>query len=206
MNLPNKITLLRIMLIPFVIFFYLASSFIPGAKLIATILFIVAVLTDFVDGKIARGQNLVTVLGTFLDSIADKMLVSTGLLLVVCDGTILAPIGVISAIIVICREFLVSALRQLGASKNVIISADMWGKVKATVQFVTVAMFMFVAYLHSISIFDGWFAVTLNIVSYIGLALTVLLTIMSCVHYCLANKGLFREDTPNKKIEQGNEE
>lgn len=205
MNLPNKITLSRILLIPFVIFFYLASSFVPGGKLIATILFIIAVLTDFVDGKLARSRNLVTVLGTFLDSIADKMLVSTGLLLVVCDGTILAPIGVITAIIVICREFLVSALRQLGASKNVIISADMWGKVKATVQFVTVAMFMFVAYLHSIAIYEGWFVSALEIVSYIGLALTILLTIMSCVHYCLGNKELFREDSPKTKSEQGNE-
>ena len=205
MNLPNKITLSRILLIPFVIFFYLASSFVPGGKLIATILFIIAVLTDFVDGKLARSRNLVTVLGTFLDSIADKMLVSTGLLLVVCDGTILAPIGVITAIIVICREFLVSALRQLGASKNVIISADMWGKVKATVQFVTVAMFMFIAYLHSIAIYEGWFVSTLEIVSYVGLALTILLTIMSCVHYCLGNKELFREDSPKTKSEQGNE-
>lgn len=199
MNLPNKITILRIILIPFIIFFYLASSFVPGGKLIATILFVVAVLTDFLDGKIARGRNLITVLGTFLDSIADKMLVATGLLLVVCDGTIFAPLGVISAIIVICREFLVSALRQLGASKNIIISADMWGKVKATVQFVTVTMFMFVAYLWSIGVYSGWAYQGLVIISYIGLALTVLLTIMSCVHYCAGNKQLFKEE-PKKEV------
>ena len=199
MNLPNKITMLRIILIPFIIFFYLASSFVPGGKLIATILFVVAVLTDFLDGKIARGRNLITVLGTFLDSIADKMLVATGLLLIVCDGAIIAPFGVISAIIVICREFLVSALRQLGASKNIIISADMWGKVKATVQFVTVTLFMFVAYLWSIGVYSGWAYQGLVIISYIGLALTVLLTIMSCVHYCADNKQLFKEE-PKKEV------
>lgn len=195
MNLPNKITLLRIILIPFIIFFYLASSFVPGGKLVATILFVVAVLTDFLDGKIARSRNLVTVLGTFLDSIADKMLVATGLLLVACSGAIIAPWGVIAAIVVICREFLVSALRQLGASKNVIIAADMWGKVKATVQFVTVSLFMFVAYLASIGIFDGWVFQTFVVVSYIGLALTVMLTIASCVHYCTKNKQLFVEES-----------
>ena len=199
MNLPNKITMLRIILIPFIIFFYLASSFVPGGKLIATILFVVAVLTDFLDGKIARSRNLITVLGTFLDSIADKMLVATGLLLIVCDGTIIAPLGVISAIIVICREFLVSALRQLGASKNIIISADMWGKVKATVQFVTVTLFMFVAYLWSIGVYSGWAYQGLEILSYIGLALTVLLTIMSCMHYCVGNKQLFKEE-PKQEV------
>lgn len=194
MNLPNKITMLRIILIPFIIFFYLASSFVPGGKLVATILFVVAVLTDFLDGKIARSRNLITVLGTFLDSIADKMLVATGLLLIACDGAIIAPLGVISAIIVICREFLVSALRQLGASKNIIISADMWGKVKATVQFVTVTLFMFVAYLWSIGVYSGWAYQGIVVISYIGLALTVLLTIMSCVHYCVGNKQLFKEE------------
>ena len=202
MNLPNKITMARIILIPFIIFFYLASSFLPGGKLFATVLFIVAVLTDMVDGKIARSRNLITVLGTFLDSIADKMLVATGLLLIVCDGTIVAPLGVITAIIVICREFLVSALRQLGASKNIIISADMWGKVKATVQFVTVSLFMFVAYLQSIGIFSGWAYICFVVLSYIGLALTVLLTIMSCVHYCVGNKKLFMEDDLNQGDEQ----
>jgi CDP-diacylglycerol---glycerol-3-phosphate 3-phosphatidyltransferase len=199
MNLPNKITMARIILIPFIIFFDLASSFIPGGKLFATILFIVAVLTDLLDGKIARSRNLVTVLGTFLDSIADKMLVATGLLLIVCDGTIVAPLGAITAIVVICREFLVSALRQLGASKNIIISADMWGKVKATVQFVTVSLFMFVAYLQSLGVYDGWAYKGFVVISYIGLALTVILTIMSCVHYCVGNKQLFKEDN----LEQG---
>ena len=189
----------RIILIPFIIFFYLASSFIPGGKLFATILFIVAVLTDLLDGKIARSRNLVTVLGTFLDSIADKMLVATGLLLIVCDGTIVAPLGAITAIVVICREFLVSALRQLGASKNIIISADMWGKVKATVQFVTVSLFMFVAYLQSLGVYDGWAYKGFVVISYIGLALTVILTIMSCVHYCVGNKQLFKGDN----LEQG---
>ena len=93
MNLPNKITLCRLLLIPVIIFFYLADSFIPAGKLIATIIFAIAIFTDFLDGYFARKLNMVTTLGKFLDNIADKMLVLSCLVLLICDGTILAPYG-----------------------------------------------------------------------------------------------------------------
>ena len=149
MNLPNKLSLLRIILIPFIVLFYLISTFVWG-KLIALILFILAVFTDFLDGHIARKYNLITNLGKFLDSIADKMLTVVCFILVVVDGTILHPYGEISLIIIVCREFIVSALRQMGAVKNVVISADMWGKIKANFQFFTIMFFMLYAFLISV--------------------------------------------------------
>jgi len=87
MNLPNKLSLLRIFLIPVMLFFYLAD-FVPYGKVIALAVFIIAAFTDFLDGKIARKHNLVTNLGKLLDPIADKLLVMSGLLLVVIDYTI----------------------------------------------------------------------------------------------------------------------
>ena len=136
MNLPNRLTLMRIILIPFMMFFYLAN-FIPYGigKLVALVIFIVAALTDLLDGKIARKRNIVTNFGKFLDPIADKILTSTVLLLIIADGTIPNPWGAIIVTIIIAREFMVSALRQLAASKNKIISADYFGKFKAVLQF-----------------------------------------------------------------------
>ena len=96
MNLPNKLTVLRMVLIPFVMFFYLAT-FIPYGigKIVALVIFIVAALTDLLDGKIARKHNLVTNLGKFLDPIADKILTASVLFMLMADGTIPAPWGVI---------------------------------------------------------------------------------------------------------------
>ena len=146
MNLPNKITVTRIVLIPFIVFFYLSNSFIPCGKLIAAGIFGIACLTDFLDGYLARKLKLVTTLGKFLDSIADKMLVLGAFVLIVADNTILAPWGVISFVIIIFRELIVSALRQMAATKNVVIAADMWGKVKANFQFFAVLFFMIFSY------------------------------------------------------------
>ena len=143
MNLPNKISTARICLIPFVVFFYLAT-FIPYSKIIAAVIFAIASLTDMIDGKIARSRNLITTLGKFLDSIADKLLVVAGLVLI-CFDIILQPYGVIIAIIIISRELIISALRQIAAANNYIMAADMWGKVKATIQFIAVMLFMILA-------------------------------------------------------------
>lgn len=141
MNTPNKISLARIMFIPLFIFFYLAT-FIPYGKLIAVIIFAITGLTDFVDGYLARKNNQVTDLGKFLDPIADKLHMTSGLLLIVCDGTIPSIYGVLIAIVIISREFIVTAFRQIAATKNVVMQADMWGKVKANFQPVAIALFM----------------------------------------------------------------
>lgn len=193
MNLPNKITICRIILIPLIIFFYLSESFLYGGKLIAAILFLLGVLTDFFDGHLARKNGQVTVLGTFLDSIADKMIVTTALLLVVTDGTVASPYGVIFAVIIVVREFMVSALRQLGASKNVIISADYFGKVKATIQFISLFLTMLFSFLWTREIITGVLLSVCYWISFAGLAITTLITIISGIHYIVKNKNVFKE-------------
>lgn len=191
MNLPNRITLCRLLLIPVIIFFYLADSFIPAGKLIATIVFTVAIFTDFLDGYYARKLNMVTTLGKFLDNIADKMLVLSSLVLLICDGTILAPYGAIATIIILAREFMVTALRQMAASKNVIIAADMWGKVKANFQFFAVLFFMLFSYLIGLNVISSTLTLIFEIVCYVLLGVTVLATIISGIHYLVKNKEVF---------------
>ena len=191
MNIPNRITLIRLLLIPFIVFFYLAT-FIPFAKLIACILFLLAVLTDFFDGYLARKLNQVSVLGTFLDAIADKVLVLSAFLLFVADGVVLAPFGAISFIIIIFREFSISAFRQLCATKNVVLPADMWGKIKANFQFFTVLFFMLVSFFLSIENFSSKVLCVFNLISYILLFATVIITIISLVHYLIKNREVFK--------------
>ena len=150
MNLPNKLTILRIVMIPFMMFFYLAN-FIPYGigKLVALALFILASYTDMLDGKIARKHNLITNFGKFLDPIADKMLTSAVLFMIIADGTIVNPLGAIIVTIIISREFMVSALRFLAASKGVVVAADMWGKVKTVVQMIALPVCIILAYLYT---------------------------------------------------------
>ncbi len=191
MNLPNKITLTRIILIPFIMFFYLFP--LPHGRLIALVLFIIGILTDFLDGKIARKYNMVSTLGVFLDSIADKMLVLSCMLLVVADGTIISPLGVVALAIILIRELSVSALRQLGAEKGVVISADMLGKYKATFQFFAIAQFMLLSYLATL-IVSSIVMTVLKYVAYSLLAVAVILTIISGIHYLIKNRGVLKDE------------
>ena len=205
MNLPNKITVVRIVLIPFIVFFYLSTSFIACGKLIAAGLFAVACLTDFLDGYLARKLNLVTTLGKFLDSIADKMLVLGAFALVVADNTILAPYGVIAFVIVIFRELIISALRQMAASKNVVIAADMWGKVKANFQFFAILFFMAFSYFIDNPVLGETLYTIFFVICYTLLAFTVLSTIISGVHYFVKNKAVFASEEPKAKKEEKTE-
>lgn len=192
MNLPNKITLTRIILIPFIMFFYLMPW--PAGKIVAIVLFCLGILTDFLDGKIARKYNLVSTLGIFLDTIADKMLVLVCMILVVSDGTIMSPLGVIAFSIILIRELAVSALRQLGAQKNIVICADMLGKYKATFQFLFVVFFMLYSYLLGLPNLSYTVDLVVQIICYSLLGVAVLLTIISGVHYLIKNKGVFIDE------------
>ena len=193
MNLPNRITVLRLVLVPFIMFFYLMSPIISVGKLIAMVLFVVAVVTDFLDGYLARKLKLTTTLGAFLDSIADKVLVLLGFLLVVCDLTVPAPYGELAFAVIEVRELIISALRQLAASKNIVLKADMWGKVKATLQFFCVALLMLLSYLMDMSLDMTGFLGGFYVFMMIFLAITVVATIVSGVHYLVKNRAVFFE-------------
>lgn len=194
MNLPNKLTVLRIILIPFVMFFYLAN-FIPFGigKILALVIFIVAALTDLLDGQIARKHNIVTNLGKFLDPIADKILTSTVLFMLMADGTIPAPWGVIIVIIIIAREFMVSALRILAASKGTVLAADIWGKAKTMVQMIAIPVCMLIPILIESAAFS-WAILTVKIAGFVILGVATILTVISGINYLVKNKDCFKEN------------
>lgn len=133
MNLPNKLTLLRIIMVPVFIALYLT-----GHYYIATAVFIGASLTDMLDGKIARAENLVTNFGKIMDPLADKILVYAAFVLLVADGSM--PGWML--IVILAREFLVAGLRTVSASEGIVIAADMSGKIKTTLQMIAVPLLM----------------------------------------------------------------
>ena len=191
MNLPNKLSLIRILLIPAVIFFYMAS-FIPFGKIIALVVFVIASLTDMLDGKIARKYNLVTNLGKLLDPIADKLLVISTLLLVVIDFTIPHPYGVLVAIIIIGRELLISAFRQIAAAQNHVMAADKFGKIKMIVQVIAIPMLIVLSYLSYNVGITGVALLICQVIAYVFIGLATLFTILSGVNYIVKNKQVLK--------------
>ena len=134
MNLPNKLTLFRVVLIPFFVFFLLAPYFEGYGNYIAVAIFIVASLTDMLDGKIARKYNLVTNFGKFMDPLADKLLVCSAMICLISTGQLPAWI----VIIIISREFIISGFRLIASDNGVVIAASYWGKFKTTFQMLMV--------------------------------------------------------------------
>jgi CDP-diacylglycerol--glycerol-3-phosphate 3-phosphatidyltransferase len=192
---PNQITILRILLIPIMVFFYFAD-FIPYCKIIAAGIFLIAAATDFIDGYLARKTGLITDMGKFLDPIADKLLVMSALVLVITDPVIIAEwyiwAGII-AIIILAREFLVSALRLVAASKNIVMAADKWGKYKTFFQDMALLNFMIIAFLlPQMSVTTTAFNIYL-IISYILIFIATLLTIISGINYFVKNKAVLCE-------------
>ena len=198
MNLPNKISLARICLIPvFVVIFFL--EMIPFRFGIAAIVFGIAALTDFVDGKIARSRGLVTNLGKFLDPIADKVLVSTAMILILTMKDSLFAIfpdasgwlyvtTVVSICIIVAREFIISAFRQIAAANGIIMAAEKLGKYKTAVQDVALfVLFLAVDIPFAFSEMVAWLGIAL-------FAVATVLTVWSGVSYVVKNKQVIRED------------
>ena len=130
MNLPNKLTILRIIMIPFFVVFLLADITGSADKWIALVIFCVASLTDMLDGKIARKQNLVTNFGKFMDPLADKLLVCTALICL----TAMDRLNVVVTLIIIAREFIISGFRLVASDNGIVIAANYWGKFKTVSQ------------------------------------------------------------------------
>ncbi len=194
MNLPNKLSLSRIVMIPFMIFFYLAD-FIPNSwgKIVALAIFIIASLTDMLDGHIARKRNLITDLGKFLDPIADKLLAISALLLVICDGTVPAPYGAIAGIIIIGRELIIGGFRQIAATKNVVMAADWFGKIKTIVQDISLPALILLSYFLTSGVVTGLGLFVFEIINWVLLGLSVLLTIISAINYLVKNWNVLKD-------------
>ena len=171
MNLPNKLTIVRIIMIPFFVFFLL-TDFVAGSKWIATVLFCAASLTDFLDGHIARKYNLVTNFGKFMDPLADKMLVSSAFICLVAQNKIAAWI----VIVIIAREFIISGFRLVASDNGVVIAANYWGKFKTVSQMAMIIVL--------IADFGGVFDMVGTVLIWIATALTVI----SLVDYVWANR------------------
>lgn len=193
MNTPNKLSLMRLLLVPVMIFIYLAT-FVPYGKFIAAGIFLIAAFTDFLDGYIARKYNLITDIGKFLDSIADKLLTTCALILLCCDLTIPAPFGAIVLSIFVGRDLAINLLRQIGGAKGVVIAADKLGKYKAVAQFIALPLIMCYA---GLTVFIGINQTFLTVFMWVGygfLILSTILSIISLIDYFVKNRNVFKND------------
>ena len=178
MNLPNKLTIFRVILIPFFVFFLLEPYFPEYGKYIATAIFIVASLTDMADGKIARKYNLVTNFGKFMDPLADKLLVCSAMICLVEIDRLAAWI----VIVIIAREFIISGFRLVASDNGIVIAASYWGKFKTTFQ-----MLMIIALILDFQ--NRYFQMLATALTYIALILTV----VSLIDYIAKNKQVLKE-------------
>lgn len=192
MNVPNKITLIRVILMPIFIFLYLAD-FIPFNKIIALFIFIVACFSDLLDGYIARKYNLVTDFGKFLDPIADKLLSNTGLIVLMMDNIIPNPFGIIFLFVMLLRDYLITGLRQLAQTKGVIIAADKWGKIKTIFIFISLVMGLTLSILLEYNL-NELFMQIFTISFYVIVGIAVFLIIFSGTNYLIKNAKVFKEE------------
>lgn len=175
MNLPNKLTMFRVILIPFFVVFLLVDIT-SYDKWIALGIFIIASLTDLLDGKIARKYDLVTNFGKFMDPLADKLLVCSALICLVE----LAKIPAWIVTIIIAREFIISGFRLVASDNGVVIAASYWGKFKTTFQIIMICLMIAdIAQLQILTMIVMWIA--------------VVLTIVSLVDYLVKNKDVMKE-------------
>ncbi len=184
MNLPNKLTLLRVFLIPFFIFFVLTDYVGAASPWIALGIFAVASLTDMLDGKIARKYNLITNFGKFMDPLADKLLTCSAMICFIEKD--IMPSWVV--IIIIAREFIISGFRLIASDNGVVIAASMWGKVKTVFQMIMVILMIVYnakAYVPALDVLK----LPVLIVMYIALALTVI----SLIDYLVKNKDVMKD-------------
>ena len=178
MNLPNKLTVLRVIMVPFFVFFMLTDVGGAANKWIALVLFIVASLTDMLDGKIARKYNLVTNFGKFMDPLADKLLVCSAMICLIPLGKL--PTAVV--IVIIAREFIISGFRLIASDNGVVIAASYWGKFKTTFQMLMVIVLI-------LNVQMPFFQILGKILTYAALILTV----VSLIDYIVKNKDVLKE-------------
>ncbi|MBL4934879.1 CDP-diacylglycerol--glycerol-3-phosphate 3-phosphatidyltransferase [Clostridium sp. YIM B02515] len=180
MNLANKLTVIRIFLIPIFLVF-IAVKGIPYGKEIATAVFIVAAMTDKLDGYIARSRNQITRFGKFMDPLADKLLVTAALVSLVEFQLI--PTWI--AMVIIAREFAVTGLRSLAAAEGVVIAASWWGKIKTVVQIIAIILALV-----NLTYNNYYFV----LITKISMILAVIITILSGLDYFMKNKDVIRTD------------
>ncbi|OGS43239.1 MAG: CDP-diacylglycerol--glycerol-3-phosphate 3-phosphatidyltransferase [Elusimicrobia bacterium RIFOXYD2_FULL_34_15] len=193
MNLANKITLFRITLVPFFIFFMIYNNF--YMRLWALIIFIIASITDTIDGYLARKYGTITDFGKFMDPLADKLLVSAALISFVEIKELYIPAWMVTAII--SREFIITGIRTVATSKNIVIPAALSGKFKTTFQMIAIVVILFI--LCTNSALDRYFRIDyttiplLRLTPFILMFITTILTLVSGFSYIFKHKYLFTD-------------
>lgn len=177
-NLPNKLTILRMILVPVVMVFILYKPLTGNNPIlygiIPTVLFIVTAITDFIDGKIARKYNLITDFGKFMDPVADKFMVIGSLVAITFSNDVLRPFMVWVTIIVIFRELAITSIRLVVSGEGVVVPANWLGKCKTMTQSISIVIFLVEP------IFEVYY------LSYVGMAATAVLTLWSGINYLVA--------------------
>ena len=179
MNIPNRITVTRFFLVPvFAVIFLLQQ---PWSNTVALVVFLIACISDFFDGYLARKKGLVTDFGKLMDPLADKLLVCTAL---VCFVELRDNFPAWCAILIIAREFIISGIRQIAAEKKIIIMASVWGKAKTIAQMFTCITFI-------LNLDYEWFRITENVLMW----LAAILTVISLLDYIIKNRVIFEKAT-----------
>ncbi len=190
MNLANKLTLGRIFLVPIFLIF-IAATDIPYGTFIATFVFILASLTDKLDGYIARSRNQITNFGKFMDPLADKLLVTSALVSLVE----LHVVPGWAAVVIIAREFAVSGLRTIAASEGNVIAASWWGKIKTVIQIIAIIVLLLQVNIGTIPVLQakvdssGFLTWFFTYMPEVLIAVAVIITIISGVDYFIKNKN-----------------
>lgn len=179
MNLPNKLTVLRVCLVPVFVVFMLWDGLGSSAKYVAAAIFIIASATDWLDGYLARKHNLVTDFGKFMDPIADKLLVCSALICLVENGALAAWM----VIVIIGREFIISGFRLVASDKGVVIAASYWGKFKTVSQMLMVILLI-------LDLGGIW-----NTIANVLIWIAIILTVVSLVDYLLKNRSVLAGET-----------
>lgn len=189
MNLANKLTMIRIFLVPVFLVFITVKE-IPYGSIIATVVFIIASITDQLDGHIARSRNQITNFGKFMDPLADKLLVTAALVSLV-ELKLVAGWAVV---VILAREFAVSGLRTLAASDGIVIAASWWGKIKTVTQMIAILLLLLkvnintsanaIDFINNNSFLNSFFTYVPETIMFIA----VLITIISGIDYFVKNK------------------
>ncbi|MDO5387719.1 MAG: CDP-diacylglycerol--glycerol-3-phosphate 3-phosphatidyltransferase [Clostridia bacterium] len=180
MNLPNKLTILRIIMIPFFLFFLLMDLGVTG-RYIATAIFCIASFTDCLDGYIARKYNLITNFGKFMDPLADKLLVCSAMIALIGINDAVVSLPSVVVIIIIAREFVITGFRTLAVEQNIVIAAGFWGKLKTICQ-----MAMLIVLLLNID------NTIMTVLSYVLIYLSLALAVISAFDYIVKNKQVLK--------------
>lgn len=206
MNTPNTLSLIRIFLVPvFAVLYFLPYSFAPY---LAFAIFVLASFTDFLDGYIARKYNLVTDLGKLLDPIADKLLVTTALFLItatnplakvdILDADICLIVTACVSVVIVGRELLISAVRQIAAAKGKVIQANKWGKIKTVTQMIALPVLIILNAAQSDTVLPQMFYQVMWYIGAVMFALSCILTIVSGTIYLVQNRSVFTQEEASK--------